>query len=108
LSPDEKKAALDSLLPEARDRFQARRRTDLEKFDADGDGKLNEQERRTARETVRERIRDRLDRNDDGRVGLGELWMGARRWHRHHGKGPGAGGPSASPAAEAGPRPGGA
>ncbi len=43
----------------------------LKKFDADGDGKLNERERATAKE-AREELISKYDKNDDGKLGARE------------------------------------
>jgi len=45
-----------------------RRQQLLEKFDTDGDGKLDPDERAAAREARRARIREKLDTNGDGEV----------------------------------------
>ena len=54
----------------------------LEEFDADGDGTLNEAERKTAHDTMRQRMQgemfQRLDENGDGQLSR-EEWQAAHR-----------------------------
>lgn len=67
----------------------------IAKFDADGDGKLNEEERKAAREAMKEHHRQKMlekfDTNGDGQLSHDERKAArkAHGKHRKHGKGPG-------------------
>jgi EF-hand domain pair len=58
----------------------------LKRWDANGDGKLNEGERKTAHQGLKERreaIKDKFDANDDGKLS-GEEWKALHKSLRKH------------------------
>jgi hypothetical protein len=52
----------------------------LEKFDTDGDGKLDETERKEIRETMKDKVLDRFDTDNDGTLSAAEKGEARAAW----------------------------